>query len=79
MQLVGNSEPVKIDEAALTGESLAVDKSSGDTVLSGAVVEAGETDAIVSAVGANTFFGKTITLLNRPEEKGHLQQARHVL
>ena len=73
---MGDSEPVKIDEAALTGESLAVNKSSGDDILSGAVVEQGESEAVITAVGPNTFFGKTIKLLNRPEEKGHLQQAR---
>lgn len=76
MQLVGDSEPVKVDEASLTGESLAVSKKTGDTVLSGAVVEQGESEAIVTAVGANTFFGKTITLLSRPEEKGHLQKVK---
>lgn len=79
LQLVGDSEPIKIDEAALTGESLAVNKSSGDDILSGAVVEQGESEALVTAVGPNTFFGKTITLLNRPEEKGHLQQASLLL
>ena len=74
MQLVGNNEPIKVDEASLTGESLAVTKSPGDEILSGAVVEQGESEAVVTAVGANTFFGRTITLLSRPEEKGHLQQ-----
>lgn len=73
-KLVGNSEPIKVDEASLTGESLAVNKGPGAAVLSGAVVEQGESEATVTAVGANTFFGRTITLLSRPEEKGHLQQ-----
>ena len=74
LQLVGNSEPIKVDEASLTGESLAVNKQTGETILSGAVVEQGESEAVVAAVGENTFFGKTITLLSRPEEKGHLQK-----
>lgn len=73
-QLAGDNEPLKIDEASLTGESMAVNKKTGDTVLSGAVVEQGESEALVTAVGENTFFGKTIKLLSRPEEKGHLQQ-----
>lgn len=63
-----------MDEASLTGESLAVNKQTGDTILSGAVIEQGESEAVVTAVGGNTFFGKTITLLSRPEEKGHLQK-----
>lgn len=74
LQLVGDNEPLKVDEASLTGESLAVAKKSGDEVLSGAVVEQGESEAIITAVGGNTFFGKTIKLLSRPEAKGHLQQ-----
>lgn len=74
MQLVGNSEPIKVDEASLTGESLAVTKGPGDNIFSGAVVEQGESEAVVTAVGSSTFFGRTINLLSRPEEKGHLQQ-----
>ena len=75
LQLVGDAEDVKVDEAALTGESMAVSKQSGDKILSGAVVQQGEAEAVVVAVGPNTFFGKTISLLSREEGKGHLQQA----
>ncbi len=45
-------------------------------VLSGAVVVQGELEAVVTATGANTFFGRTISLLNAPEGKGHLQKVR---
>ena len=41
-------------------------------ILSGAVVAQGELDAVVTAVGSNTFFGKTISLLGAPQERGHL-------
>ena len=43
-------------------------------VLSGACVTQGELEAVVTAVGRNTFFGKTIALLGAPEERGHLQK-----
>lgn len=43
-------------------------------VLSGACVLQGELDAAVTAVGRNTFFGRTIALLGAPEERGHLQK-----
>ena len=75
MQLIGEAEDVKVDEAALTGESMAVSKQAGDKILSGAVVQQGEAEALITAVGPNTFFGKTISLLSREEGRGHLQQA----
>lgn len=45
-------------------------------MLSGASVTQGELEAVVTAVGRNTFFGKTIALLGAPEESGHLQKVR---
>lgn len=45
-------------------------------MLSGACVTQGELEAVVTAVGRNTFFGKTIALLGAPEERGHLQKVR---
>ena len=65
---------MKVDESSLTGESLAVSKKPGSTVLAGAVVAEGEMDAVVSAIGKECFFGKTMALLDAPQEVGHLQQ-----
>jgi H+-transporting ATPase len=73
-KIIGQPEEVKIDEAALTGESLAVSKKASDTILSGAVVQQGEFEAVVIAVGSNTFFGKTVSILATEEGTGHLQQ-----
>ncbi|BDA48222.1 Plasma membrane ATPase 1 [Coccomyxa sp. Obi] len=73
-RLQGSGEPLKIDESSLTGESLPVNKKPGSLVLSGAVVVQGELEAVVTATGANTFFGRTISLLNAPEGMGHLQK-----
>jgi magnesium-transporting ATPase (P-type) len=47
-----------------------------EQVLSGAVVAQGELEAVVTAIGENTFFGKTMTLLNAPQGKGHLQKVK---
>ena len=73
LQLRGQGT-MKVDESSLTGESLAVSKKSGATVLAGAVVAEGEMDAVVSAIGKECFFGKTMALLDAPQEVGHLQQ-----
>eukprot|EP00897_Mesotaenium_endlicherianum_P006539 jgi/Mesen1/5913/ME000030S05179 len=74
-RICGVGEPLAIDESSLTGESLAVSKDAGDDVLSGAVVSQGERHAVVTATGAGTFFGKTMTLLSQDaQDSGHLQQ-----
>ena len=43
-------------------------------VLAGSVVAQGETEAVVTATGGATFFGKTVALLSEPEEVGHLRK-----
>jgi len=72
-RLVGEGEPMMIDESSLTGESLPVTKFPGDEVLSGAVVVQGEFNMMVTATGVDTFFGKTIALLATVTEQGNVQ------
>ena len=43
-------------------------------VLAGSVVAQGETEAVITATGGSTFFGKTVALLSEPEEVGHLRK-----
>ncbi|KAA9107658.1 HAD-IC family P-type ATPase [Microbacterium rhizomatis] len=52
------SRALQIDESMLTGESDAVDKKPGDDALSGSVVVAGEGDARVVRVGADSYANK---------------------
>jgi len=66
---------LSIDEAALTGESLAVSKSKGDAVYSGSIVKKGEMTAVVTSIGENTFFGRTAKLVATAGAKSHFQQA----
>ncbi|MFZ5557447.1 MAG: plasma-membrane proton-efflux P-type ATPase [Pseudomonadota bacterium] len=66
---------LSLDESALTGESLPVDKKPGDTAYSGAVVRQGEMRALVTATGMNTFFGKTARLVQQAGAVSHFQQA----
>lgn len=66
---------VKIDQAALTGESLPVGKDEGDEVFSGSTVKQGEAEAVVIGTGLNTFFGRAASLVAGANEgMGHLQQ-----
>jgi H+-transporting ATPase len=68
-------DPVEVDQSALTGESLPVEKSSGETVYSGSILRKGEIDALVSATGSKTFFGKTAQLVEEAHTTSHFQQA----
>lgn len=63
------------DEAALTGESLPVEKHVGDIAYSGAVAKQGEVKALVYGTGVNTFFGRTAKLVSEAKTVSHFQQA----
>ena len=66
---------LSVDQSALTGESLPVDKKLGDPAYSSAIVRQGEMVAFVSATGMNTFFGKTAKLVSTARPTSHFQQA----
>lgn len=64
-----------VDESALTGESLPVEKSVSDISYSSSIVRLGEMDALVVSTGANTYFGKTTKLVEEAGTKSHFQKA----
>ncbi|KKG15650.1 metal ABC transporter ATPase [Methanosarcina sp. 2.H.T.1A.6] len=64
-----------VDESALTGESLPVEKHVPDVAYSGSVIRQGEMDALVVATGMNTFFGKTARLVEEAKTRSHFQKA----
>jgi len=66
---------LSIDQSALTGESLPVDKKIGDTAYSGSVVRQGEMQGAVTATGMHTFFGRTAQLVETAQTRSHFQQA----
>ncbi|KAJ9556149.1 hypothetical protein OSB04_010763 [Centaurea solstitialis] len=67
-------DPLKIDQSALTGESLPVSKNPGDGVYSGSTCKQGEIEAVVIATGVHTFFGKAAHLVDNTTHVGHFQQ-----
>ncbi|KAI9153370.1 hypothetical protein LWI28_010337 [Acer negundo] len=67
-------DPLKIDQSALTGESLPVTKGPGDGVYSGSTCKQGEIEAVVIATGVHTFFGKAAHLVDSTNQVGHFQQ-----
>ncbi|KZV14666.1 H(\+)-transporting atpase plant/ plasma membrane type, partial [Dorcoceras hygrometricum] len=67
-------DPLKIDQSALTGESLPVTKNPYDEVFSGSTCKQGEIEAIVIATGVHTFFGKAAHLVDSTNQVGHFQK-----
>ena len=66
---------LQMDESALTGESLPVEKHVADVGYSGSVVRQGEMDALVVTTGMNTYFGKTAKMVEEAKTRSHFQRA----
>jgi H+-transporting ATPase len=70
-----SGEYLQTDQSALTGESLPVEKHPSDLVYASSIVRQGEMNAVVSATGMNTYFGKTAKLVEEAQTRSHFQKA----
>jgi len=68
-------DPIEVDQSTLTGESLPVERKTEDTVYSGSIINQGETEAIVYATGAGTYFAKTAQMVEGAKTVSHFQKA----
>ena len=66
---------LSVDQSALTGKSLPVDKKAGDEAYSGSIAKQGEMTGIVTATGMKTYFGKTAHLVEQAKSVSHFQRA----
>ena len=66
---------LSIDQSALTGESLPVDKKKNDVAYSGSIVRMGQMNGLVVATGMNTLFGRTARLVESVQTVSHFQKA----
>ncbi|KAG7792723.1 hypothetical protein KL910_000963 [Ogataea haglerorum] len=74
-KLVSDECFLQVDQSALTGESLAVDKRSGDPTFSSSTVKRGEALMIVTATGDSTFVGRAAALVNKASGgQGHFTE-----
>ncbi len=75
-KLLGGGDFLQVDQSALTGESLPVNKQAGETLYANAIIKQGEMVAKVTATALNTYFGKTVGLVAKAEkeESGHFQK-----
>ncbi|GLU01158.1 hypothetical protein SLE2022_184820 [Rubroshorea leprosula] len=67
-------DPLKIDQSALTGESLPVTKSPSDEVFSGSICKQGEIEAVVIATGVHSSLDKAEHLVDSTNQVGHFQE-----
>ena len=65
---------VEVDQSALTGESLTVERKQGESLYSGSVVRSGEVTGVVSATGLKTYFGRTAELVQIAKPKLHIEE-----
>ncbi len=66
---------LSVDQSALTGESLPVQKKQSAIIYSGSLVKQGEMIALVTATGTQTYFGRTAQLVAGAVKASHFQKA----
>jgi H+-transporting ATPase len=67
------TDALSVDQSALTGESMDVDKAPGDVLSSGSIVRRGEGNGVVMLTGAQTYFGRTTELVQNARPKLHIE------
>jgi H+-transporting ATPase len=65
---------LEVDQSALTGESMEVEKTYNNMLYSGSVVKEGEATGIIILTGINTYFGKMAQLVQIARPKFHLEE-----
>lgn len=70
---VVNEGCIDVDQAQLTGEALPVSMFRGDSCKLGSTVVRGEVEGTVEHTGLNTFFGKTVSMMQTDNEASNLQ------
>jgi H+-transporting ATPase len=68
-------EYLLVDQSALTGESLPVEKHVSDVVYEGSIIRQGEMDGLVVGTGINSYMGKTAKLVEEARTQSHFQRA----
>jgi H+-transporting ATPase len=66
---------LQVDESALTGESMPVEKKPSDIAYSGSIIRMGEMNGLVYATGMETYFGRTAKLVEEARTQSHFQKA----
>jgi len=62
------SGKASVNQASITGESMPVDRSAGEGVFGGTIIELGSLDIEVTAIGEESTYGKIIKMVEEAEE-----------
>ncbi|MGD0805602.1 MAG: plasma-membrane proton-efflux P-type ATPase [Candidatus Bathyarchaeia archaeon] len=65
---------VEVDQSALTGESLTVERKEGESLYAGSILRNGEITGVISATGLKTYFGRTAELVQIAKPKLHIEE-----
>ena len=66
---------LQVDQSAITGESLAVDKKQHDTCYASSAVKRGEAFIVITATGDSTFVGRAAALVSKASSgTGHFTE-----
>jgi H+-transporting ATPase len=63
-----------VDQSALTGESMTIEKKVNDVLYSGSIVRQGEANGIVILTGVKTYYGRTTELVQIARPKLHMEE-----
>jgi H+-transporting ATPase len=72
VRLIGGD--LRVDQAALTGESREIARVANEVLYAGSIVRQGEATAIVVATGAKTYFGRTTELVDSARPALHVER-----
>jgi H+-transporting ATPase len=65
---------LEVDQSALIGESIGVEKKADEVLYSGSIVKRGESSGIVFSTGTKTYFGRTAQLVQLAKPKLHMEE-----
>jgi H+-transporting ATPase len=65
---------LSVDQSALTGESLPLEKKTEDLIYAGSVLKRGEATGVVIQTGVSTNYGKTTQLVQIARPKLHMEE-----
>jgi H+-transporting ATPase len=64
---------ITVDQSAITGESMPLEKGKSELVYSGSMIRKGEATGVVTSTGTHTYFGKTTQLIQLAKPKLHME------